>query len=237
MRALSILTKTELKLSLRNMDSIIFGVIMPVIVLTIINFVNKDILTNNFGAYISIGICAVGLMSLPLTLSDYREKKILKRLKITPVSPSMLLFVQVIVQGVIAILSALITSTFAISLFGYRSQGQIVLIVISFLLVLISTFSIGLMITSIAPNLKKAGTICSIIYFPTLLFSGTTVPLTVFPPILQRVFSFLPLTQGIKLINGALSGSDIIQLLPKIGILLGITIISTIVSVKTFKWS
>ena len=37
-----------------------------------------------------------GVMGLPLVISDYRSKKILKRFKVTPLSPAVILFVQVI---------------------------------------------------------------------------------------------------------------------------------------------
>ena len=39
----------------------------------------------------AISVCAGGLMGLPLVVAEYRERKILKRFQVTPVSPSMLL--------------------------------------------------------------------------------------------------------------------------------------------------
>ena len=48
-----------------------------------------------FGVLTTIAICAGGVMGLPLVVSDYRNKKIWKRFKVTPVSPAMILAVQV----------------------------------------------------------------------------------------------------------------------------------------------
>ncbi len=228
--------KTELKLSLRNFDGMFFGVIMPVIILTIIYFVNRDIVTENFGAYISIGICAIGLMGLPLTLSDYRDKKVLKRLKVTPIKPGTLLSVQVIVQAIMAISSALITTIVAVALFKYSHSGGAVQTILAYLLVLISIFSIGLLITSISPNLKKAGFICSLVYFPMLLFSGTTIPSSVFPKIIQDVTGVLPLRQGIILLNGVSTGGSLLDFPVQISILVAISLISILISIKSFKW-
>lgn len=39
----------------------------------------------SFGALCTISICAGGLMGLPLVISEYRERKILKRFQVTPV--------------------------------------------------------------------------------------------------------------------------------------------------------
>ena len=50
----------------------------------------------SFGAFVAVGICATGLMGLPLTIADYRDKKILKRFKATPVDPGLLLLVQIV---------------------------------------------------------------------------------------------------------------------------------------------
>ncbi|MFW5710357.1 MAG: hypothetical protein ACOC7X_07270 [Spirochaetota bacterium] len=45
-------------------------------------------------------------MGLPLTLADYRHKKVLKRLQVTPVHPGLLLGIQFAVQTLMALLSA-----------------------------------------------------------------------------------------------------------------------------------
>lgn len=54
---------------------------------------------------------------------------------------------------------------------------------------LISIFSLGLMIASSARDVRRAGMVASILYFPMLLFSGTTIPFPVFPESVQRVAS------------------------------------------------
>ena len=81
--------KTELKLSFRGMDMVIFALCMPVVVAVIlgVNYgaktaapeVKYTFLEQSFGALSTIAICAGGVMGLPLLISDYRQKKILKR--------------------------------------------------------------------------------------------------------------------------------------------------------------
>ena len=89
--------KTELKLSFRGMDMIIFAVCMPVVVVILLGIIyggkpafdgaDYTFLEQSFGAVSTIAVCAGGVMGLPLVISDYRQKKILKRFKITPSSP------------------------------------------------------------------------------------------------------------------------------------------------------
>ena len=88
----------ELKLALRSRDMVLFAILMPVIVLIVVRLVfgagadgDPGMVEATIGAFLAIGICAVGLTGLPLTLAEYRSRKVLKRLQVTPVHPAMLL--------------------------------------------------------------------------------------------------------------------------------------------------
>ena len=96
--------KTELKLSVRDMNMVIFAVIMPLVIFIILGIIygtkpaydgaDYTFLEQSFGAVSAIAICASGLMGLPLAVSGLREMKILKRLRVTPVSPVFVLGVE-----------------------------------------------------------------------------------------------------------------------------------------------
>ena len=103
MKAFAKMLKTELKLSVRDMNMMIFAIALPLVVTLILGFVygNKPAydgaaytaFAQSFGAMSAFGIVAAGVMGLPLVLSDYRDKKILKRYQCTPASPALLLVV------------------------------------------------------------------------------------------------------------------------------------------------
>ncbi len=91
--------KTELKLSIRGMDMIIFAICMPLVVISLLGIIfgsrpaypgaGYTFLEQSFGAVSAIAVCAGGVMGLPLVISEYRQKKILKRYQVTPaVRPS-----------------------------------------------------------------------------------------------------------------------------------------------------
>ena len=96
--------KTELKLSLRDMNMPIFAVIMPLAIFVILGVIygakpafdgaDYTFLEQSFGAVGAIAICAGGLMGLPQAVSGLRELKILKRFRVTPVSPAFILGVE-----------------------------------------------------------------------------------------------------------------------------------------------
>lgn len=246
MKAFKAMLKTELKLSLRGMDMFIFAICMPLIVLILLGLIygNKPafngapytFLEQSFGALAAISICAGGVMGLPLVVSDYRSKKILKRLQVTPVSPVLVLLVQVTIYTLYAVASLVLLYAAGTLFFGLRLRGSLLQFAGGYLLVMISMFSIGLMVGGIARDTKIAGVIASILYFPMLIFSGATLPYEVMPPALQKAADVLPLTQGIKLLKAASLGLPAENAVLPMVIMAVLAVVCISVAVKCFRW-
>lgn len=244
MNALVVLFKTEIKLSLREMTGVLFGVIVPVglMILLGILYGNKHVegegytlVQQSFGAVVTIGICSFGLMGIPLTLSSYRAKGVLKRFQVTPTSPSLLLVAHFMVAMVFTVGSSLLVYLIARFAYGYEMMGNPWLFILMYIMVLASIFSIGMMIASVAGSVNTVNLLASLIYFPTFLLSGTTVPYEIMPRGLQLFSGILPLNHGIKILKGISLGLDISSFYPSIAILIGTFFICVILSVKTFK--
>ena len=226
--------KTELKLSIRGMDMIIFALCMPVVVVVILGVIygNKPaapgseytFLQQSFGALSTIAICAGGIMGLPLVISDYRQKRILKRFKVTPTSPALLLAVQVAIYALYSLVSLALLILVAALFFA------------AYLLVMLSTFSIGMMVGGISPNEKIASVAACVLYFPMLIFSGATLPYEVMPSAMQKASDFLPLTQGIKLLKAISLGLPLESVWLPIIVMLTFLLICGGVSIKFFRW-
>ncbi|GAA0254934.1 ABC transporter permease [Faecalicatena contorta] len=246
MKTFKTMLKTELKLSLRGMDMFIFAICVPLVVLIILGIIygNKpafagaeySFLEQSFGALTTISICAGGVMGLPLVVSDYRSRHILKRYKVTPISPALILLVQVAIYTIYAVLSLLLLFLAAKCFFGYQFRGSISGFLGGYILVIISIFSIGMMVGGIAPNTKMAGVIASILYFPMLIFSGATLPYEVMPPALQKAADLLPMTQGIKLLKAASLGIKSETVLLSVIVMIIIAAVCIGISLKFFKW-
>ena len=246
MKAFSTFLKTELKLSFRGIDMFIFAICLPVVILVLIGIINGNnpafegadytFLDQSFGAISTIAICAGGLMGLPLVLSGYREQKILKRLKVTPVTPVMLLAVQLIIYMIYSVISLALIFTVAKVFWNFSIKGNILQFLGTYFLVMLSMFSIGLMVGGIAKNSKSAGSIASILYFPMLIFSGATLPYEVMPGIMQKIVDILPLTQGIKILKASTLGLPIDNIIFPIILMILIFAVCIVISVKFFKW-
>lgn len=246
MKTFKTLLKTELKLSLRGMDMFIFAICVPLIVMIFLGIIygNKPayyragytFLQQSFGAVSTISICAGGLMGLPLVISDYRNKKILKRFKVTPVKPIMILMVQIAIYSIYSLVSLVLIYLVAFWFFDFEILGSVIEYILSFILVMLSMFSIGMMVGGISPNEKIASIVASILYFPMLIFSGATLPYEIMPDILKSFSDILPLTQGVKLLKIVSLGLPIENLLFPTTIMLEFIAVCMGISLKFFKW-
>ena len=246
MKSFWILLKNEWKLNIRNMNMVIFAVIMPLIVLVILGFIygvkpaaegaEYTFMEQSFGALCTISICAGGLMGLPLVVSEYRERKILKRFQVTPVSPVRLLAVEFTIYVLYCIVSMVTLMVAGTIFWNIRIYGSWTGFLGSWLLTMVSTLSIGMMVGGIAKNTKTASVIASVLYFPMLIFSGATLPFEVMPDFMQKIVSIFPMTQGIQLMKASFldlsvenSGLTIIGT----GV---VTIVCFSIAIRFFRW-
>ncbi|MDD4096291.1 MAG: ABC transporter permease [Oscillospiraceae bacterium] len=246
MKSFGTILKTEIKLSLRGMDMLIFSILMPLVILVVIGLIygskpafegaDYTFVEQSFGALASVSICAGGTMGLPLVVADYRSKQILKRFKVTPVSPVTILLAEVAVFVLYSLCSLLTLMIVARVFFNFRFRGDPGVFMAGWLIVIISIFSIGLMVGGIAKNSKIAGIIASAVYFPMLIFSGATLPYEVMPSAMQKIVDFLPMTQGIKMLKTATLGLPTEQILVPVVIMIAIGGICSFVAVRFFKW-
>ena len=237
--------KTELKLSLRDMNMPIFAVIMPLVIFILLGVIygakpaydgaGYTFLEQSFGAVGAVAICAGGLMGLPQAVSSLRELKVLKRFRVTPVSPVFVLGVELTMYVVYCAVS-LVTLSAAALLWGVRLHGAMLVFLGSWALTMISTLSIGMLVGGVAKDVKQASVIASLLYFPMLVFSGATLPIEVMPPIMQRIVGVFPLTQGITMMKNAFLGISAGSVLLPVCVMLGVTVVCTVLAIRFFRW-
>ena len=246
MKRFLILLKNEGRLSLRDMNMPIFALAMPLIILTVLGMLYGraeaapgapyTFLEQSFGAVCAVSMCAGGLMGLPMVVSDYRERKILKRFRVTPMSPALLLAVEVAMYMLYCAASLALCAVAAVCFWGVRLPGHPAAFLGAWLLTMVSTLSIGMLVGGVAKDSRQAGVIASILYFPMLVFSGTTLPLEVMPEAMRAVMRVFPLTQGIELMKRTFVGMQAPDALLPVAVMLMVTAVCSGLSVRFFRW-
>lgn len=97
-------------------------------------------------------------------------------------------------------------------------------------------FAMGILVASLSPTEKASNIIANLLYFPMIFLSGATLPNQIFPPVLQRITRFLPLTHGVELLKGAWTGKPLSQFGTEIVVLAATAVGFTLLGVITFRW-
>jgi len=236
----------EFKLFFRNWINLFFLLAFPTLMIVTFGSIFGNSPVPEFGGYGTIDISVpayagmivsvTGLMNLPLTLCEYREKKILKRYRATPVKPMMVILSQTGVNLLMTLVGMAFLILTATLLFDLRFSGRIIAVLLMFLLSTMSVFSIGFLIASVAPNAKAATAIANLVYFPMLFLTGATIPVDIMPNWMQELAQFLPVTHVVKGMRGAWTGVSFSEIMINIVVLIGITVVCLAISVKLFKW-
>ena len=240
------LTTFEFKLFSRNFMSMFFLLAFPTFMIILFGGIYGNTPNELYGgvgmvdisvpAYSGMIISVTGLMSLPLTICEYREKKILKRYKATPISPVYVITSQIFVNTFMTVVGMSALIVVAKLVFDLKFMGNIFEIIIIFLLSTLSVFSIGFLIASISPNMKAANAIANLVYFPMLFLTGATIPIEIMPDFMQRISQFLPVTHVVDAMKQVWTGDDITSAWVSILVIVGVMLLCLTLSIKLFRW-
>lgn len=208
MKPYKALIAIDLKLALRNRAVIFFNYLFP---LTFF-FIFGQAMHGERGAAMTvviamvlvIGILGNGLMGAGIRAVQEREANILRRYKVTPITPAPLLIASVVTGWILYMPNVLLIFTLAHFLYGMpwpRSMGSVLIFVT---VAIIGFRAIGSIIASVVNSAQESQLIVQLVYLPMLFLSGVTFPLSMFPPWLLIVTQFLPATYLVRGIQGML---------------------------------
>lgn len=190
---------------------------------------------------VALSIMQSGILGVVFTLISYKTQGVLKRLQATPIDPSHFLIGQMISRLLIIVIQ-----TFVLFIIGTLilnidiALGSIfawINIIIFSVLGSILFLFIGLAISGASPNEDYAAPIANLITFPMMFLSGVFFDTDIFPNWLSLITNNLPLSPLVNsLRESALYGTNTLELLPELSIMLVWIIVAFIIGIKTFKW-
>ena len=247
MKGLFALTWLEIKIFVREPLGVIGSVFVPVFVFVVIGRVfggdlagtsegERGLVGSDLAVFAALLIAISAVLSLVTIIAIYREGGILKRLRATPLRPLTILAAQVLVKLLFTVATLIL-----MVLLGKRYLPVDIPIpwlafgaatVVSTL----SILSLGFVLASVAPTARFAQPIGTIVLYPMIGVSGLFVPMDKMPGLLQVFAHLMPTTYAVSLMRGAWQGDS---WLSHGGDLLGLTIItvvSTVLAVRLFRW-
>ncbi|WP_412542107.1 ABC transporter permease [Longispora sp. K20-0274] len=173
-----------------------------------------------------------------LTLVEWRQKKILRRLRLSPVRTSTIVGARVVVSAGVALAQlAIFIGVASLPFFGLKLSHNWWLSIPMVLCGTLAFMSIGLVAGAVAKTAESANAIVQLIVMPMAFLSGAFFPLDNAPGWLKSVANLLPMRHLVTGLQDALvRDQPIVSVLAPMGILLGFAAVLTLVATRLFKW-
>jgi ABC-2 type transport system permease protein len=246
MKSLWKMTWVELKLFLREPIGAFFTLVFPLMMLFLFGSIYGNKPSDLFGgygtidisvpAYTAMIIATTGFMSLVITLSNYREMGILRRLQTTPVKPLVVLIAQLIVLLGMTICGMVLLILAGKLVYNMRFEGNILSVLAGFLLGSLSILAIGFILAGVMPTARTAQVVGMVLLYPMLFLSGAGFPRELLPESIKKISAFLPLTYVVTLLRGLWVGESWEQHITEVIILSAILVLGVLFSMKLFRW-
>lgn len=241
MKASLALLRIDLKLALRNRTVLFFNYFFPLIFFFIFGFsMNAEqgsriiyIITMCF----AIGVLGNGLYGAGMRAVEDRETNVLRRYKVTPITPVPLLLASLITGVILYLPGLIVLLILANCLFGMAVPANLFSLFLFAIIACLAFRSMGLIIASVVNSSQESLILIQPLYMAMLFLSGATFPISFFPEWLQIVTQFIPATYLMTGTAGILQkGESILQNWLSVVALLVTTLIGTFIAAKLFRW-
>jgi len=183
-------------------------------------------------------IASGGAFGASITLVNWRQTKLLRRLRLAPVSVGSVVLARVGISLVLALVQlALFLAIATLPYFGLRLSADWWMAVPVVICGTLAFLSIGLLVGSVTTSQKAATAIANIIILPMAFLGGAFVPLDFAPAWIRDVSYAMPLRYLVTGMQNVMArGEGVVSALPAIGILLGLTAVLTTIAMRFFRW-
>lgn len=219
MRSAFTILKIETKLLFRNPLALFFNIAFPTLMLIMFGTIYGNEPTPYFNGlgtidasisgYVGMVIAVAAMLSFPLTLAEYKEYKVYKRLDATPIQKEKIIIYQFFASLNLILVGLILL--FLVGIVGYdvTITGQPQFIASTILLSIVSLFSFGFFLTAISKNLKMSNLLCFASYFAMIFLSGASVPVESFPESMKFLSNFMPLTYVVRMLKSSFIGDTL----------------------------
>ncbi|CAN5383481.1 hypothetical protein BH20VER3_BH20VER3_21210 [soil metagenome] len=241
MKAFLALLKIDLKLASRNRTVLFFNFFFPLMFF----FIFAQMFDANQGSAILqvvamvvvLGILGNGLFGAGMRAVQEREENVLRRYKVTPITPVPLLAASMITGVVLFVPSVVLILFLAHQFYGMPIPGQLTSLLVFICLGAIAFRALGLIVAAVVNSSQESNILIQPIYMAMLFLSGATIPITFMPHWLQNITQFIPATYLMTGIGGIMQRGETLAAnwLSVVALLLT-TAVGTFIATKLFRW-
>jgi imidazolonepropionase-like amidohydrolase/ABC-type transport system involved in cytochrome c biogenesis permease component len=240
MKAFLAFLKIDLKLARRNRAVLFFNYLFPLMFFFAFGF-----LFGRFGSGIllvvtmvtTIGILGTGFFGAGMRAVQEREENILRRYKVTPITPVPLLCASIAMGVILYVPTACLMLFFAHSIFGMAYPANWLSFLVFVCLGVAAFRAFGLIIAAVVNSSQEGNILIQIVYMPMLFLSGASIPLAIMPDWLKLVTQFIPATYLVTGMSGILQrGESVAQNSKSVLALVVTLLVGLVIATKLFRW-
>ena len=167
----------------------------------------------DFGATMLPGLALWGLMSnsvigVAVALANYREKKILRRIKASPMRARTFFAAQILSYMAVSLVQAAMILGFGSLVMGERISGGLLSIGVMVVICNAVFLNLGYIVGAFSKTASAASGLGNLVVLPLALFSGVFIPTGLLPDLIGDVARWLPLFPMVEALRGVALGSE-----------------------------
>lgn len=186
---------------------------------------------------LAMALMNAGVIGLSTAFVTYRERGILRRIKVTPFPLTGFVFARVVSQLIVAVAQALILIGMGRLIFDLEIRANLLLLLLVIVVGALAFLAIGFAISGFARNAETAASYANLITFPMLFLSGVFFGIDSAPAWLRPITKVLPLRYLVDALREPMTrgkGLDAIWL--DLAVLAGTFVVGMAIAVRFFRW-
>jgi len=241
LRSWTLNTIIELKLTLRDRQALFWTYVFPLLFLflfcSIFGRGNPKAVAGLMAGLLCISAMAGGFFGLSIDLATSRERGILRRYKLSPIHPWLLISSRLAANFLIALSTLLMQIGVAIVVYRMPIAGSFVAMMVMLSIGALAFLALGLLIASVAQSVKVALLLANLLFFPLMFLGGAAIPKFMLPPAIQNISRLLPsnyMVEGLGRIM--VDGRGLLDSGPQLMVLAATFVTASFVAAKLFRW-
>jgi ABC-2 type transport system permease protein len=245
MRTLFKLTWVEIKLFIREPITVVFTLALPLLFLVVMGGVFGNTAKPDYyrgvGAmdyympsYYGLVMMAIGTVALPVHLTGYRERGVLRRFRASSFSVWSVLGSQLMVSFVIAILGSILVTVLGVVTYHPHMPVNPIQLVAAFVLGTVCFTCFGFFLGAVLPSTRSAQGIGLILFFVMMILGGAGPPPEVLKGAMGIIGDITPLRHVILMLQNPWLGFSWHTSASLITA--GITVVAALLAARFFRW-
>jgi ABC-type multidrug transport system permease subunit len=173
-----------------------------------------------------------------ITLVSWRKDKLLRRLRLAPISTSSIVTARIGIAVAIGLVQmAVFLAIATLPYFGLKLTSAWWMTIPLVVCGILAFMSIGLLVGAFAKTQQAATSIANLIILPMAFLGGAFIPLDFAPTWVRDASYAMPLRYLVTGMQDVMArGEGPAAALPAIGILLGFTAVVSLIAIRVFRW-